>query len=123
MIVGKCEILHSMATKMYYIIDNLRNGLETQAKVYATSVIRFTLEPCNFTLNTFQGFVSTCFKQEQKCESTFKLFQGDKQGGKSPFNVFVDLFQKQQWRRHFCSQKERKHSALGSWLCYIHKEF
>ena len=29
------------------IIDNLRNGLETQAKVYATSVIRFTLEPCN----------------------------------------------------------------------------
>ena len=39
------------------IIDNLRNGLETQAKVYVTSVIRFTLEPCNFTLNTFQDSV------------------------------------------------------------------
>ena len=35
-----------------YSIDNLKNGLETQAKVYATAVIRFTLEPCNFTLNT-----------------------------------------------------------------------
>ena len=39
---------------IYYIIDNLRNGLETQAKVYGTFVIRFTLKPCNFTLNTFQ---------------------------------------------------------------------
>ena len=55
------------------IIDNLRNGLETQAKVYATSVIRFTLEPCVFTLNTFQGIVSTCFKQEQKCECNCRL--------------------------------------------------
>ena len=50
------------------IIDNLRNGLETQAKVYATSVIRFTLEPCNFALDTFQDSVFTYFKQEQKCE-------------------------------------------------------
>ena len=38
--------------------------------------------------------------------STFKTFQRDKQGGKSPFNVSVNLFQQQQWR-HFCSQKER----------------
>ena len=53
---------------LYLIIDNLRNGLETQAKVYATFVIRFTLEPCNFTLNTFQDSVFTYFKQEQKCE-------------------------------------------------------
>ena len=45
----------------YLTIDNLRNGLETQAKVYATSVIRFTLEPCNFTLNTFQDSVFTYF--------------------------------------------------------------
>ena len=43
---------------------------------------------------------------------TFKTFQRDKQGGKSPFNVFVKLFQQQQWR-HFCSQKERKNSAFG----------
>ena len=39
-------------------------------------------------------------------------FQRDKQGEKSPFNVSVNLFQQQQLR-HFCSQKERKHSALG----------
>ena len=43
---------------------------------------------------------------------TFKTFQRDKQGGKSPFNVSINLFQQHQWR-HFCSQKERKHSALG----------
>ena len=57
------------------IIDNLRNGLETQAKVYATSVIRFTLEPCNFTLNTFQDFVFTYFKQEQKYECNYRLLK------------------------------------------------
>ena len=56
-------------------IDNLRNGLETQAKVYGTFVIRFTLEPCNFTLNTFQDFVFTCFKQEQKCECNYRLLK------------------------------------------------
>ena len=56
-------------------IDNLRNGLETQAKVYATSVIRFTLGPCNFTLNTFQDFVLTYFKQEQKCECNYRLLK------------------------------------------------
>ena len=56
-------------------IDNLRNGLETQAKVYATSVIRFTLEPCNFTLNTFQDSVFTYFKQEQKCECNYRLLK------------------------------------------------
>ena len=56
-------------------IDNLRNGLETQAKVYATSVIRFTLEPCKFTLNTFQDFVFTYFKQEQKCEWNYRLLK------------------------------------------------
>ena len=43
---------------------------------------------------------------------TFKTFQRDKQGGKSSFNVSVNLYQQQQWR-HFCSQKERKYSALG----------
>ena len=58
-----------------FTIDNLRNGLETQAKVYATSVIRFTLEPCNFTLNTFQDFVFTYFKQEQKCEWNYGLLK------------------------------------------------
>ena len=57
------------------IIDNLRNGLETQAKVYATSVIRFTLQPCNFPLNTFQDFVFTYFKQEQKCEWNYRLLK------------------------------------------------
>ena len=56
-------------------IDNLRNGLQTQAKVYATSVIRFTLEPCNFTLNTFQDSVFTYFKQEQKCECNYRLLK------------------------------------------------
>ena len=56
-------------------IDNLRNGLETQAKLYATSVIHFTLEPCNFTLNTFQDFVFTYFKQEQKCECNYRLLK------------------------------------------------
>ena len=55
------------------IIDNLRNGLETQAKLYATSVIRFTLKPCNFTLNTFQDSVFTYFEQEQKCECNYEL--------------------------------------------------
>ena len=54
--------------------------------------------------------------------STFKLFQGDKQGGKLPFNVFVNLFQQQQWR-HFCSQKERKHWALGSGFVISKKDF
>ena len=44
--------------------------------------------------------------------STFKTFQRDKRGGKSPFNVSVNLFHQQQWQ-HFCSQKECKHSALG----------
>ena len=58
-----------------FIIDNLRNGLETQAKVYATSVIRFTLEPCNFTLNAFQDSVFTYFKQEQKCECNYRLLK------------------------------------------------
>ena len=43
---------------------------------------------------------------------TFKTFQRDKQGGKPLFNVSVNLFQQQQWQ-HFCSQKERKHSALS----------
>ena len=56
-------------------IDNLRNAQETQAKVYATSVIRFTLEPCNFTLNTFQDSVFTYFKQEQKCERNYRLLK------------------------------------------------
>ena len=60
---------------LYETINNLRNGLETQAKVYATSVIRFTLEPCNFTLNTFQDFVFTYFKQEQKCECNYRLLK------------------------------------------------
>ena len=46
-----------------------------QAKVYAASVIRFTLEPCNFTLNTFQDFVFTYFKQEQKCEWNYGLLK------------------------------------------------
>ena len=44
--------------------------------------------------------------------STFKTFQRDEQGGKSPFYVFANLFQQQQWG-HFCSQKEHKHSAFG----------
>ena len=61
--------------RLYQSIDNLRNGLETQAKVYATSVIRFTLEPCNFPLNTFQDFVFTYFKQEQKCEWNYRLLK------------------------------------------------
>ena len=60
---------------MCYTINNLRNGLETQAKVYATSVIRFTLEPCNFTLNTLQDSVFTYFKQEQKCECNYRLLK------------------------------------------------
>ena len=62
-------------TSLSHTIDNLRNGLETQAKVYATSVIRFTLEPSNFTLNTFQDFVFTHFKQEQKCECNYGLLK------------------------------------------------
>ena len=65
----------NIIVELSYIIDNLRNGLETQAKVYATSVIRFTLEPCNFTLNTFQDFVFTYFKQEQKCEWNYGLLK------------------------------------------------
>ena len=28
---------------------------------------RFTLEPCNFTLNISLDFVFTCFKQERQC--------------------------------------------------------
>ena len=38
-------------------IDIQRNGLEYD-------LIRFTLEPCNFTLNMSQDFVLTYFKQE-----------------------------------------------------------
>ena len=48
------------------IIDNQRNGLETQAKAIMLlmlhlwyGLIRFTLELCNFTLNVFQDFVFT----------------------------------------------------------------
>ena len=55
---------------VYFSIDNPRNGLETQAKVYTTSVIRFALEPCNFTLNLF-----IYFKQEQKCECNYRLLK------------------------------------------------
>ena len=69
-LLANCKCKTGCAT-----IDNLRNGLETQAKVYATSVIRFTLEPCNFPLNTFQDFVFTYFKQEQKCEWNYRLLK------------------------------------------------
>ena len=44
----------------------------------ATSVIRlirFTLEPHNFALNTFQDFVSTYFKQERQCLCKYRLLK------------------------------------------------
>ena len=75
MAVDKITIQWIARSTFRTTIDNLRNGLETQAKVYATSVIRFTLEPCNFTLNAFQDFVFTYFKQEQKCEWNYRLLK------------------------------------------------
>ena len=81
------------------IIDNQRNGLETQAKALMTSMIRpdirFTLEPCNFTLNIFQDFVFTYFKHGITMSmelSTFQIFLGGRQGQTSPLNVLVGLF-------------------------------
>ena len=44
----------------------------------ATSVIcliRFTLEPYNFALNTFQDFVLTYFKQERQCLCNYRLLK------------------------------------------------
>ena len=48
--------------------------LETQTKTLILlmlhpwyGLIRFTLEACNFTLNIFQDFVFTYFKQERQC--------------------------------------------------------
>ena len=68
-----------MLYQFTYLATSIRcvtcNGLETQAKVYATSVIRFILEPCNFTLNTFQEPVFTYFKIEQKCEYNYRLLK------------------------------------------------
>ena len=56
-------------------IDNQRNGLETQVKPLmlhadATSVIRphtLYFGTCISTLNIFQDFLLTNFKQEQQC--------------------------------------------------------
>ena len=73
--VAQVPVNLPLPAQLSLTIDNLRNGLETQAKVYATSVIRFTLEPCNFTLNTFQNSVFTYFKQEQKCECNYRLLK------------------------------------------------
>ena len=67
------EPAHSNFVMLHIIIDNLRNGLEPQAKVYETPVIRFTLGPYNSILNTFQDFVFTYFKQEQKCECNYRV--------------------------------------------------
>ena len=44
----------------------------------------FTLEPCNFTLNIFQDFVFTYFKQDLYATINFLNFQDSKQGQKSP---------------------------------------
>ena len=41
----------------------------------AMRLIRFTLEPCNFTLNTCQDFVFTYFKQEQQCLWNYRLLK------------------------------------------------
>ena len=59
-------------------INNQRNGLETQTKALMTSVyglIRFTLESCNVTLNIFQDFVFTDFKQERQCLWNYRLLK------------------------------------------------
>ena len=64
------------------IIDNQRNGLETQAKSLMLlmlhpwyGLIRFTLEPCISTLNIFQNFVFKNFKQEQQCLCNYLLLK------------------------------------------------
>ena len=64
------------------IIDNQRNGLETQVKSLMLpmlhpwyGLIHFTLEPCISTLNIFQDFVFTNFKQEQQCLCNYWLLK------------------------------------------------
>ena len=59
---------------MICTIDNQRNELETQVKSLMLlmlrpryGLIRFTLKPCISTLNIFQDFVFTNFKQERQC--------------------------------------------------------
>ena len=82
-------MIHVLQSRLNLTIDNLRNGLETQAEVYATSVIRFTLEPCNFTLNTFQDSILTYFKQEQKCVCNYRLLKLFKEMNKAENHHFM----------------------------------
>ena len=63
-------------------IDNQGDGLETQAKSLMLltphpwyGLIRFTLEPCNFTLNISQDFLFTYSKQERQCQGNYRLLK------------------------------------------------
>ena len=88
-----------------YHKKNQRDGLETQAKVLMTSVIRPDIYALlwnlsNFTLNILQDFVFAYFKQERQylwnCQF-FNLFKGvinkAKPSRKSPANASVKPFQ------------------------------
>ena len=74
--------INNNLTFITFIIDSQRNGLETQVKSLMLlmlhpwyGLIRFTLEPCISTLNIFQDFVFTNFKQEQQCLRNYWLLK------------------------------------------------
>ena len=78
--VGSDNVIFPIPVLSGCTIDNQRNGLETPAKALMTSLIRFTLEPCNFTLNIFQDFVST-----------FQTLPRGKQVRKLSWNVLINM--------------------------------
>jgi hypothetical protein len=76
-------------------------------------------QPCNFKINTFQDFVLTYFKQEQKCTVNYPFFKLSRWQTRP--KITIECSHKQQWR-HFCSKKNTK---IERWflLCYTWEEF
>ena len=65
-----------------FTINHQRNELETQGKSLMLlmlypwyDLIRFTLKPCTFTLNIFQDFAITYFKQELQCLWNYRILK------------------------------------------------
>ena len=62
-----------LKTRQIGFVSNFEMEWTTQAKALLTSLyglIRFTLEPRNFTLNIFQDFVLTYLKQNDRIYKT-----------------------------------------------------
>ena len=47
--------------------------MQAKALNITAALIRFTLEPCNFSLSIFQDFVFTCFKQQRQCLCNYRF--------------------------------------------------